>query len=226
MKGHIRERSPGKWAIVLDVPDPETGQRRRKWHTFHGNKREAQVECARLISEIKGGVYINPDKTTVAEYLKRWLDHVKPSVSNKTHERYAELCDQKLIPALGNTILNKLETERIDSALSKAMVSGRHDGKGGLSPTTVRHMRRVLVMALKQAIVWKLLSSNPAEMSKAPKINRKPMAAYDANQTAILLEAVEGKRLHIPVLLAVMCGLRRGRLPHSDGSTWISLDRV
>jgi hypothetical protein len=27
MKGHIRERSPGHWAIVLDVRDPQTGKR-------------------------------------------------------------------------------------------------------------------------------------------------------------------------------------------------------
>jgi hypothetical protein len=47
MKGHIRERSPGKWAIILDVRDPATGKRRRKWHSFSGTKREAQIECAR-----------------------------------------------------------------------------------------------------------------------------------------------------------------------------------
>jgi hypothetical protein len=29
MRGHIKERSPGRWAIVLDVRDPETGWRRR-----------------------------------------------------------------------------------------------------------------------------------------------------------------------------------------------------
>jgi hypothetical protein len=32
MKGHIRERSPGHWAIVLDVRDGETGKRKRRWH--------------------------------------------------------------------------------------------------------------------------------------------------------------------------------------------------
>ncbi len=42
MKGHIRERSPGHWAIVLDVRDPATGKRKRKWHSFRGTKREAQ----------------------------------------------------------------------------------------------------------------------------------------------------------------------------------------
>ena len=34
MKGHIRERSPGYWAIVIDLRDPATGKRRRKWHSF------------------------------------------------------------------------------------------------------------------------------------------------------------------------------------------------
>lgn len=212
MKGHIRERSPGKWAIVLDVPDPETGKRRRKWHTFHGTKRQAQVECARLVSELNGGVYIEPDKTTVSEFLKRWLVHVKPSVSSKTHERYTELCELNIKPLLGDVILNKLKTERIDNALSIALVSGRVDGKGGLSPTTVRHIRRVLVMALGQAVTWELLPRNPATTSKAPKLVKKPMKAFDANQTAMLLQAVEGKRLHIPVLLAVMCGMRRGEI--------------
>lgn len=39
MKGHLKERSPGHWAIILDVPDPRTGKRRRKWHSFKGTKR-------------------------------------------------------------------------------------------------------------------------------------------------------------------------------------------
>ena len=28
MKGHLRERSPGRWAIVIDVRDPTTGKRK------------------------------------------------------------------------------------------------------------------------------------------------------------------------------------------------------
>jgi hypothetical protein len=29
MKGHIRERSPGHWPIVIDGRDPQIGQRKR-----------------------------------------------------------------------------------------------------------------------------------------------------------------------------------------------------
>ena len=54
MRGHIRPR--GKhWAIVIDTRDPETGERKRKWHSFRGSRREAQTECARLIGEHKAG---------------------------------------------------------------------------------------------------------------------------------------------------------------------------
>lgn len=45
MKGHIRERSPGRWAIVIDVHDA-AGKRKRRWHSFKGTKRQAQIECA------------------------------------------------------------------------------------------------------------------------------------------------------------------------------------
>jgi hypothetical protein len=74
MKGHIRERSAGHWAIVLDTRDPESGRRRRKWHSFSGTKREAQVECARLISKIMGGTHIDPTRLTIAAFLDQWPD--------------------------------------------------------------------------------------------------------------------------------------------------------
>jgi hypothetical protein len=64
MKGHIRERSPGHWAIVLDLRDPGTGKRKRKWHAFTGTKRQAQTECSRLITEMSRGTYLEPAKET------------------------------------------------------------------------------------------------------------------------------------------------------------------
>jgi hypothetical protein len=57
MKGHLKERSPGHWAIILDIRDPQTGKRRRKWHSFTGSKKEARIECSRLITEIDAGAH-------------------------------------------------------------------------------------------------------------------------------------------------------------------------
>ncbi len=212
MRGHIRERSPGKWAIVLDVVDPATGKKKRKWHSFRGTKREAQTECARLINELKTGTYVEPTKQTVAAFLDEWLNFIKPTVSPKTHERYAEICQKGIAPLLADVTLAKLRTDRIDAAWAKALTEGRRDGKGGLSPRTVHHMRRVLIKALNQAVVWDRLVKNPAQASTPPKVERKSMLAYDASQVAALLEHMRPTRLYVPVLLAVMCGLRRGEI--------------
>src|SRR6202451_4671376 len=101
MKGHIRERSTGHWAIVIELCDPATGKRRRKWHSFAGTKRQAQIECARLISELQRGTYLEPNKTTVMQLLDRWLADVKARVSPKTHERYEQVCHKNIAPLLG-----------------------------------------------------------------------------------------------------------------------------
>jgi integrase len=212
MQGHIRERSPGRWAIILEQRDAATGKRKRKWHSFKGTKRQAQVECARLISEMKGGTYLEPSKTTLAAYLDHWLDHVKTQVSPRTHERYSEIVRKNIIPALGAIFLNKLRPAQISAAYSKALVSGRRDGKGGLAPTTVVYMHRLIKHALGQAVRWELLSRNAADAVDPPKVERGSLTTYDMTQTVELLEALRGTRLRLPVLLGVMCGLRRGEI--------------
>ncbi len=113
MKGHLRERSPGHWGIVLDIRDPATGKRKRRWHSFAGTKRQAQVECARLISEMQGGTYVEPSKVTVAAYLARWLEHVRPQISPRTFERYSEIVVKNILPALGGVQLAKLRPVQI-----------------------------------------------------------------------------------------------------------------
>jgi hypothetical protein len=138
MKGHIRERSPGHWAIVLEIRDAETGKRKRKWHSFKGTKREAQIERSRLIAELAGGNYIETTRLTVAAFLERWIAHMQGQVSPRSHERYGELCRKSLVPLLGGVMLTKLQPAQISQAYAKALTSGRRDGKGGLSPASVQ----------------------------------------------------------------------------------------
>ena len=130
MKGHIRERSPGHWAIILDLRDPDTAKRRRKWHSFAGTKRQAQVECSRLISELSGGLYIEPAKITLGQFLERWLEHIQPLISPRTHERYGEIVRKNINPLLGAVILTKLRPMQISDSYARALSTGRRDGRG------------------------------------------------------------------------------------------------
>jgi integrase len=224
MKGHLVERSPGHWAIILDQRDPRTGKRKRKWHSFKGTKRQAQSECSRLITEMGSGEYVEPSKVTLAQFFERWLTHIKPNVTPKTHERYGDLLNKNLAPLLGAKILSKLQPIDISEAYGKAIESGRRDGKGGLSPRTVHHMHRVLYSALNQAERWKLINRNPAallEKRDRPKINKKPVTVIGAPATAAAIDAARERRLFIPLILAALCGLRRGEI---TALRWKSID--
>src|SRR6516165_5692197 len=144
MKGHIRERSPGHWAIILDQRDPATGKRKRKWHSFEGTKREAQTECSRLVAAVSSGSYLEPRKTTLADFLGRWLDHIKSQVSPKTLERYSGLVNKNIIPAMGALQLSRLKPAQISDAYAKALSGppGRKSWRsssshGGLYPSRV-----------------------------------------------------------------------------------------
>jgi integrase len=82
-------------------------------------------------------------------------------------------------------------------------------------------MHRVLRQALQQAVRWQLLARNPCDAVKPPKVERRQMAVLDTEATIDLIEAARGTRLFVPVLLGVMCGLRRGEI---TALRWRSVD--
>ena len=134
MKSHVRERSPGHWAIVIELRDPATDKRRRKWHSFAGTKRKAQDECARLIAALKGGTYLEPAKITVAAHMERWLEHVRSQVSPKTFERYCGVVRGNIVPALGAVLLTKLQPAQISEMYAKALAAAVRTARAAFPP--------------------------------------------------------------------------------------------
>lgn len=221
MKGIIREHSPGHYAIFIEQSNPTTCKRRRKLHSFVGTKREAQIECAKLISRSNGETGLAIDKITVAIFMERWLDHMKSRVSSRTLERYAEIVRKNLDPLIGRKKLTRLLPRTISAAYARALTSGRYDSKGGLSPQTVHHMHRVLKQAMSQAVRWRLLLLNPVDGVNRPKVEQSVLETYDLQQTRVLIEALRGTRVFVPALLAVLLGLRRGEI---SALSWNSVD--
>ena len=214
MKGHLKERSPGHWAIIIDIPG--NGKRKQKWHSFKGNKRQAQIECSRLISELQNGSYVAPTRLTMAQYFERWLLHIEPNVSPRTHERYSQLLMYNLAPVIGGKLLSKLQPIDISEAYATLVKD--------LSPRTVHHIHRALSSSLSQAERWKLIPRNPAallEKRDRPRIEKKPVTTIDAPTTATVFDAARERRVFIPILLGTLCGLRRGEI---TALRWRSID--
>jgi integrase len=57
-----------------------------------------------------------------------------------------------------------------------------------------------------------MLARNPSDAIDPPRVERKTMTTFDLAQTAELIAALRGNRLLVPVMLAALCGLRRGEI--------------
>ena len=208
MKGHIRERGKGNWYAVLSVRDPETGKRKVKWLSLPGckGKRQAELECGRIIQEIRGGSYIDGSKITVAEFLDKWdRDYAAAHVSPKTRERYGQLIKNQIKPNLGKVQLQKLRPIHLTDLYTKLLGSG-------LSTRTVNHVHRLLHVALGHAGTWELVKQNVASSVDAPTVTASEIVILTPDQVRTVLKGVEGRTLQPILMLALATGARRQEL--------------
>jgi integrase len=177
----------------------------------------------RLLRAIDTGDHVDPNRITLRDWLTTWLATVRQEVAPKTHERYSEIVNHFLLPALGNLRLAKLAPAHIQDAYNEWAIGGRRDGKeGGLSPRTRRHIHRILSGALVRAVEQQLIVRNPCAVLRLPKVERREMAALTVDQAQALLAAIRHTRVYWPVMIALATGGRRGeilalRWRHLDG---------
>jgi integrase len=211
--GSIKERSPGRWAIILDIN--ADGKRRRKWHSFRGTRREAQAECTRLINQMNEGTYVEGSKLTLGEFLLERLAQWEAGkkISNKTAERYRELITNQIIPHIGDRRLQKLKAIEIENWHNALVAGGRKDGKGGVSNRTIGHAHRVLSKALKEAARFDLVVKNVAATEKPPKVGGdEEIQIIGEQRLGELLAKLRGRAIYPKAITSLFAGLRRGEL--------------
>ena len=205
MKGHIRERSSGHWAIVIDLHDANTGKRKRKWHSFAGTKRGAQAECARLITEMKDGAYVEHDRKSLNDFLDTWeRDWAATNVSPKTSERSSELLRTHVRPTLGSRPMQAIRAEDLNKLYA--------DLHQKIAPRTVRHVHRLLHRVFGHATKWGNIKRNVVSLVDAPKVPATEAPALQLFQIPKMFEALRGRVLFPIAVVALGTGMRRGEL--------------
>src|SRR6266404_5193407 len=107
--GHIRERSAGSFEIRYNLgTEPATGKRKMATATVRGSRKDAEKELRRLLRTVDLGEHVASNRMPVREWLAIWLGAVREEVAPKTHERYTEIVNGFLAPALGNLQIVKL----------------------------------------------------------------------------------------------------------------------
>jgi len=213
MTGHIRRRGERSWELKFDVGrDERTGKRQIRYHNFKGTKREAQAELTRLTAQAMEGNYIHPAKTTVAEFLERWLrDWASSNVSPKTFERYAQIVRLNVVPHIGALPIQKLRPVQLNELYGKLLREGGKEGRP-LSARSVGHAHRVLRRAIGHAVQWGVVLHNAAANVSAPRVEPTEIEILREDDVQALLDKLRGGSLYMVALLGLSTGMRRGEM--------------
>jgi integrase len=207
--GHIRRRGKSSWEIKFDVgPDPRTGRRETRYHSFRGTKREAQVKLAELVAAVGKGSYAQSSKTTVAEFVRARADQWEAAgdISARTAQRYRQLIENQIVPHLGTKVLQTLRPLDIEDWHTTLRNRGKMRGQGALSPRSVGHAHRVLGKALADAARNGLVSRNVASEQSAPKVDDDEMAIVE--DVPALVNKLRRWRLGTVAMVSLFSGVR------------------
>ncbi len=215
MRGYIEKRYDSSYTIVLNLgKDPATGKRKQQWVSVKGTKKEAEKRLAELLHQLDQGTFMAPGRTTLAEFLERWLEDHKPRLSPRGYERYQGIVTRHLIPGLGRILLAQLRPEHLQKHYTAKL-------NEGLSARSVRYEHAVVHVALQTAVKWGLLSRNPADAVDPPKARRTEMQTWDQGEITRFLEAAKGSPYHALFYTALFTGMRRSELL---GLRWQEVD--
>ena len=157
---------------------------------------------------------LNEDMS-LASWLMYWLEmYIRPTVKPSTYESYRGHCEQHIIPALGSIKLKDLTSRQIQQFFNEESKKGNGKNGGALSPKTMRNMRVVLDVALKQALAEELVHSNPIPLTVIKSARTKKLVVMtDEMQEVLETYLIENKDPYHPaILFDLYTGLRRGEL--------------
>ena len=209
VKGYIRARGPDRWQVVVNLPRT-AGKRTQFFETVKGTREDAEARLKELGERRKAK--IDP-RTTVAAYLEFWLEYktTNDDLRASTLTRYKQILDTHVVPLVGKMKIADLRRTDVNRIYSNAKKQGNAKTGGGLSAQSVTHIHRVLFAALQDAvIVHEVLEQSPCPKRKQRTNDKQKMRTLDRAEALKLIAASIGTRLHVPILIAISVGLRRG----------------
>jgi integrase len=223
MRGHLTERRPGVWRIVISNGFDDSGKRRQIVRTVNGSKRSAERELTKMLREFDRGT-LAEGRQPLRVYLESdWLPSVSGTskrgrpLAPTTRARYADAVDH-ISRHIGAVRLDELRSTHVERLRDRLLAEGR------LGPQTIADVLRVLAQALSRAEAKTLVGKNWAD----PRLVNRPVGAsgdfvvIDATLAGTILEAVRGyDPWDVAAHLGLGLGLRREEVL---GLRWSDVD--
>jgi integrase len=203
-EGTYKKRKDGRWEAQYTIHTP-SGTKRKS--VYGRTKEEVAMKLRKAIADSEGGLVFDAEGlTTVAEYLRHWLEgSVKGSVWHTTYRDYAGHVKNHIAPELARLKLVKLTATHVQTLYRKKLDSG-------LAPRTVQYIHATLHKALDQAVKWRLIPYNVSDAVTKPRQERSERDALTLRQVLDFFEAAKGDRFEALYVLAVFTGMRPGEM--------------
>lgn len=224
MTGSLQIKS-GKFYMVLNIQ--ENGKRKMKWIStglaVKGNKRKAEQMLRETLQtyeiEQRGPKCDMP----YSDYVQKWLEYVHRKVDEVTYQGYELLAQRQIIPWFQekSTKLDEVSLPLLQEYIDEKATKGRADGKGGLSPRSLRLHKNILYQSLTEAVKDGLIASNPCQHVILPKNVRYESHFYTVEQLNQFFEAIRDEPLYPLLKITAIYGLRRSEVL---GLKWDSID--
>lgn len=205
----IRRRGPNRYLIAVYIGRDAQGKKIFKNETFYGSLSQARARAAELeVAKRRHGP--KQAARTVGEYLLDWLEKIRGTVSERTHETYTWHV-KKLIPIVGHLQMYGLNSFDMQEGLSQLKVK----------PKTAKGIYGTLKTAFRQAVAWGLLNTDPTAGLRAPRVPREEKKVLTPEELEKLLAAAESYKHHLIIRLLGVTGARLGEVL---GLMWKDVD--
>jgi integrase len=212
---------------------------RKKWISTgletKGNKKRAEQMLAEEMFRAKTELALEPLKAplttpaiptaniTFADAIREWLEAVAIKVDEVTRQGYELVAKAHILPYFDNVgvLLPDVSRSVIQDYINQKYQNGRCDGKGGLSPKSLRALKNIIYQTLKEAVIDNIIQSNPCEYISMPRLQRYEANYYTTDEVNTLLGCVIDEPLYPLIMVTVVYGLRRSEVL---GLKWDSID--
>lgn len=207
-EGTIYKRNDGRWTAAVSL---ENGRRR---YLYGKTRQEVSGKLNKALHEKELGIPVPSERQTVEQFLRQWLDTIRPTLEDSTFTRYEQYVRLHTVPHIGKVRLARVTPQHLQRLYAQKL-------EEGLSPTTVNHLHACIHRALAHAVQWELIARNVADQVDPPKnayYDAQPLTADEAKQ---LLAASRGERFEALYVIALTTGMRQGELL---GLHWSEID--
>ncbi|HHX23868.1 MAG TPA: site-specific integrase [Thermoanaerobacterales bacterium] len=215
-----------KYYMVINTYDRD-GKRKQKWIStglaVRGNKKRAEKLLREQLREYEQLECLIKTDMLFSDAIRHWLKKIALTVDETTLQGYEILAETQILPYFEDNKIRLIDVTRqvLQAYIDDKHQNGRRDGKGGLSPRTLRLHKNILNQTLNEAIKNGYILTNPCDMVILPPLQRYESNYYNAEQINALLEAIREETLYPLIKFTVVYGLRRSEVL---GLKWDSVD--